>query len=319
MKKIGIVLLILMFFFSCNKESQLEKDIAKINVNLKVERFDLAFAKASTSELPKLKQTYPFLFSSRIPDSNWIEQMHDTLQKELSSEVEKTFADFDGIEEDMRRLFQHLKYYDKSFSVPRVITVTSNVDYRNKTIVTDTILIIALDTYLGSDHEFYADIPKFIAQNMDKSEIVSDLTANYATNYIFQSERKSLLDEMIYFGKQLYFKDIMIPFKSDAEKIGYTQEQIDWAIDNESQIWSYFIEREILYSTDTSLPGRFIADAPFSKFYLELDNESPGRLGQYMGWQIVRSYMKNNDVSMIDMLQKDALEIFKNAKFKPKK
>lgn len=319
MKKIGIVLLALMFFFSCKKESQLEKDIAKINVNVNVERFDLAFGKASASDLPKLKKTYPFLFSSRIPDSIWIEQMHDTLQQELFSEVEKTFADFDGIEEDIRRLFQHLKYYDKTFSEPRIITVTSNVDYRNKTIVTDTILIIALDNYLGSNHEFYGDIPKFITQNMDKSEIVSDLAANYAENYIFQSERKSLLDEMIYYGKELYFKDMIIPFKSDAEKIGYTQDQIDWAQNNESQIWSYFIERELLYSTDASLPGRFIADAPFSKFYLELDNESPGRLGQYMGWQIVKSYMKNNDVSMMDMLQKDAIEIFKNAKFKPKK
>ena len=65
----------------------------------------------------------------------------------------------------------------------------------------------------------------------------------------------------------------------------------------------------MLYSTDASLPGRFISDAPFSKFYLELDNESPGRLGQYIGWQIVKSYMNNNDVQMKDMLQKEAKEI----------
>jgi uncharacterized protein YjaZ len=197
--------------------------------------------------------------------------------------------------------------------------VTSNVDYRNKTVVTDTIVIISLDTYLGSDHEFYADIPRFLTQNMKKSQIVSDLAGNYAKNYMFQSQRKTLLDEMIYFGKQLYFKDRMIPFKSDAEKIGYTQEQLDWAAANESQIWSYFIEKEMLYSTDNSLPGRFITDAPFSKFYLELDNESPGRLGQYMGWQIVKSYMNNNDVLMKDMLQMEAKEIFENSKFKPRK
>ena len=319
MKKIGIVLVALLMFLSCDNDSQLEKEIAKIDVDFKIERFDLAFGSASLNELPKLKKEFPFLFSSRIPDSIWVEQMKDTLQIELSSEVKKTFASVDDTKDDIHRLFQHLKYYDKTFTPPRVITVTSNVDYRNKTIVTDTIVIIALDTYLGSDHEFYTDIPRYVAQNMKKSEIVSDLAANYAENYIFQSERKSLLDEMIYFGKQLYFKDVMIPFKSDAEKIGYTQDQLDWANDNQSQIWSYFIEREMLYSTDNSLPGRFIADAPFSKFYLELDNESPGRLGQYIGWLIVRAYMKNNDVPMMDMLQKDALDIFKNAKFKPKK
>lgn len=319
MKKIGSIIVILMVFFSCKKESQLEQQIAKIDVEVNVERFDLAFAHATPNDLPKLKGAFPFLFSSRIPDSLWILQMKDTLQQQLEAEVERTFANFNDVQHDIHSLFQHLKYYDKLFTPPRLITVTSNVDYRNKTIVTDTIDIIALDTYLGSEHEFYADIPRYITQNMNRSHIVSDLAGNYASTYMFQSQRKTLLDEMIYFGKQLYFKDVMIPFKSDAEKIGYTKEQLDWALANESQIWSYFIEREMLYSTDNSLPGRFILDAPFSKFYLELDNESPGRLGQYIGWQIVRAYMQKNDVSLMDMLQKDAVEIFNNSKFKPRK
>ena len=319
MKKIGFVLVILTFFFSCKHENELETEIAKIDVKVNVERVDLAFADATPDDLPKLKATFPFLFSEHIPDSLWVQQMKDTLQQELSAEVKKTFTDFDDIHSDIRGLFQHLKYYDTSFSEPRVITITSYVDYRNKTIVTDSILIIALDTYLGSDHKFYADIPRYIAQNMNKSEIIVDVTSKYAEKYIFQSQRKSLLDEMIYFGKELYFEDMMIPSKSDAEKIGYTQEQLDWAAANEEQVWSYFIEREMLYSTDRDLPSRFIADAPFSKFYLDLDNQSPGRIGQYMGWQIVRAYMKKNDVSMMDMLQKDALEIFKDSNFKPKR
>jgi uncharacterized protein YjaZ len=145
------------------------------------------------------------------------------------------------------------------------------------------------------------------------------LATDYAQKYIFQSQRKTLLDEMIYFGKELYFKDMMIPFKTDAEKIGYTQDQLDWAISNESYIWRYFIEKELLYSTDSSLPNRFVAPAPFTKFYLELDSESPGRLGQYIGWQIVRSYMDQNNIEFMDMLQKDAIEIFNEAKFKPRK
>jgi gliding motility-associated lipoprotein GldB len=279
----------------------------------------LGFKNAQPSELPKLKQAYPFMFSERIPDSLWVMRMNDTLQQLLASEVEKTFNNFQSVEDDIEGLFQHLKYYDKTFKEPRIITVTSDVDYRSKTIVTDTIVIIALDTYLGANHEFYVDIPKYITQNMEKSQVVSDLATNYSDKYIFQSQRKTLLDEMIYFGKQLYFKDKMIPFKTDAEKIGYTQSQLDWSIANESYIWQYFVERELLFSTDSSLPARFLASAPFSKFYLELDNESPGRLGQYIGWQIVKAYMENNDVSLMDMLQKDAAEIFNNSKFKPRK
>ncbi len=319
MKKIGVFIMVLAVFVSCKNESKLENEIDEIEVDVNVERVDLAFANASTDDLPKMKATYPFLFSDRIPDSLWIQQMNDTLQQELSFEVKKSFAHFDEVQKDIRILFQHLKYYDNTFSEPRIITITSYVDYRNKTIVTDSLLIIALDNYLGTDHKFYTDIPRYIAQNMNAYNIVTDIAGKYAENYIFQQQRKSLLDEMIYFGKKLYFKDMVIPFKSDAEKIEYTAEQMEWAIANEEQIWSYFIERELLYSTDTSLPSRFMADAPFSKFYLELDGESPGRIGQYIGWQIVKAYMKNNEVSLMEMLQKDADEIFKNSKFKPRK
>ena len=319
MKNLIVFISILMLAVSCKNEDPIEKEIATIPIDFNVERFDLAFKNAQPEDLPNLKATFPFMFSERIPDSIWVGRMSDTLQDLLFTEVEKTFRNFQTVEGDIHDLFQHLKYYDKTFPEPRIVTTTSDVDYRNKTFVSDTIVVISLDTYLGTNHEFYEGIPKYITQNMEKTQVVCDLATNYSERYIFQNQRKTLLDEMIYFGKQLYFKDKMIPFKTDAEKIGYTQVQLDWAIANESYIWQYFVEREMLFSTDSSLPSRFLAPAPFSKFYLELDNESPGRLGQYIGWQIVRAYMKNNDVSLMDMLQTDADDIFNNSKFKPRK
>lgn len=319
MKNVGFLIVLLLFFNACKEDDQLESEISKMDVEVKIERFDLAFAHANPADLPKLKEAYPFLFSERINDSIWIDRINDSLQKELSDEVEKTFANFDDVRDNIESLFQHLKYYDKTFKVPRVITVTSDVDYRNKTIVTDTIVLISLDTYLGADHHFYEGIQRFLTQNMKRSQIVSDLAANYSEKYIYQDQPKTLLDDMIYFGKQLYFKDKMIPFVSDAIKIGYSDVQLEWVKENESEIWRYFIERELLFSTDNSLAERFIADAPFSKFYLELDSESPGKIGQYMGWHIVRSYMKNNDVDFMDMMQKNADEIFNKSKFKPRK
>lgn len=319
MKNVGFLLVLLLVFSACKENNQIEKEISKVDIDFEIERFDLEFANAKPEDLSQLKSDYPFLFSVRIPDSVWVERINDPLQKELSHEVEKAYANFDDVYEDIESLFQHLKFYDKTFTVPRVITVTSDVDYRNKTIVTDSIVLISLDTYLGTDHHFYEGIQRFLILNMKRSQIVSDLAANYSEGYILQNKPKTLLDDMIYFGKQLYFKDKMIPFKSDAEKIGYSQEQLAWAQANESEIWRYFIERELLFSTDNSLAGRFIADAPFSKFYLELDSESPDKIGQYLGWQIVRSYMKNNDIPFMQMLQMDADEIFNKSKFKPRK
>src|SRR5690606_18843066 len=108
----------------------------------------------------------------------------------------------------------------------------------------------------------------------------------------------SLIGYMIYYGKELYLKDLLLPEHTDAEKIGYTPEQIGWSEENESYIWTYLVEEKLLYDTNSKLPNRFINPAPFSKFYLEIDNESPGMIGRWIGWQIVRSFMKNNDVPL---------------------
>lgn len=319
MKNFSFLIVLLIFFSACKENSRLEREISQIDVDVDIERFDLAFGSAQPTDLPKLKADYPFLFSESINDTVWIERINDTLQRELTNEVKQTFETFSDVHSDIELFFKHLKYYDKTFKEPRIITVTSDVDYRNKTIVTDTIVLIALDTYLGTDHYFYEGMQRFLARKMKRELIVSDLAAGYSEKYIFQNMPKTLLDDMIYFGKQLYFKDVMIPFKTEAERIGYTEDQLEWVKVNESEAWRYFIERELLFSTDNSLAGRFINDAPFSKFYLELDSESPDRIGQYLGWQIVRAYMKNNDVEVMEMLRKNPEEIFNNSKFKPRK
>ena len=306
--------------FSCKNNSDLEDEIAKINADAHIERFDLLFSKMNAENLPNLKQAYPFMFSEKYKDSFWIEKASDSLEKKLFTEVEKTFSNFSETELEIESLFNHIKYYFPEFIPPRVITTTSDVDYRNRVIVTDTIMVIALDTYLGSNHEFYQNIPQYLREELKKEQLVVDIAGEYAKKYSFQKQSHKFLDEMIYFGKQLYFKDAVIPFKTEAQRIGYSQAQLDWVIANESYMWRYFVERELLYSTDAKLLTRFINPAPFSKFYLEdIDAESPGRVGQYIGWQIVRAYMAQNEVTLKEMLVTEPEEIFTKSKFKPRK
>lgn len=320
MKSILFVLTVVIIAVSCKKNNALETEIAMINTDIKIERFDKLFAQVTSEELSDLKSAYPFMFSEKYPDSFWLAKKADTLQVQLFHEVDKTFLNSVDTEIEIESLFNHLKYYFPEFNPPRIITTTNDVDYRNRVIVTDTIAIIALDSYLGKEHKFYGNIAKFSKANLNKKQIVVDLANEYAIKYTYNSERKTLLDEMIYFGKLLYFKDVMLPFKTEAERIGYTEDQLKWAIANENYIWRFFVGRELLFSTDTKLPRRFINSAPFSKFYLEeIDADSPGRLGQYIGWQIVRAYMNQNEVSLKDMLIKSTEDIFNNSKFKPRK
>lgn len=308
-----------LLFLGCKEDEKVAEEIAKVPVTLKVLRFDREFAKAGPNEIPDLKRTYPYLFPERYADSVWVAKLKDTLQMALLEEVDATFDDFGPERQALELFFKHVKFYFPNYQVPTVVTVTSDVDYNNRVILADTLLLIGLDNYLGKDHRFYAGIQKYIAFGLEKDFMVSDVGSAFAKKVNPYPADRSFLAQLLYFGKELYLKDRLLPFLDNPQKIGYSKEQLEWAQANEEQIWRYFIERELLYSTDRTLGPRFLDPAPFSKFQLELDNESPGRIGRYIGWQIVRSFMASNEVPLQQLMDMPAEELFKRSRYKPKK
>lgn len=305
-------------FVSCDKKSKDEKDVEAIPVEIKVRRFDKLFFETAPKDLGKLKKDYPFFFPAANEDSIWLNKMQDPLWRELYAEVQKKYSNFVAVQQELESLFKHIKYNFPETKTPKVITVISEMDYNNKVIYTDSLVIISLELYLGKEHKFY-QFPSYLKQNFEQKQIMPDVVASFAAKKIVPVTDDNLLSQMIYFGKQLYLKDLLLPDYNDADKMGYTSEQILWCEENESYMWRYFLENEMLYSDDSKLGNRFVNPAPFSKFYLEIDNESPGRVGAWIGWQIVRSYMKNNVVSIEQLLKMNAKEIFEKSKYKPKK
>lgn len=304
---------------SCDSKNAVEAEIEAIPMEVKIVRFDKEFAQATPASLPSLKRKYPIFFPEQFHDSVWINNINDPLQQQLNNEVAKVFPSEMELEDQLLPLFQHIAYYFPEFEPPTTVTVTSDVDYQNRAIVADTLLVLAIDTYLGADHEFYQNIKKYIAKNLEPSQIGPNVAESYARQLIAAPNQRNLLAQMIYFGKELYLKDLWLPDASDAQKIGYTDAEMQWAYDNEEDMWRYFIEKELLFSTDPKLTPRFIVEAPFSKFYLEIDNESPGMIGRFLGWQIVRSYMENNDTTVKQLMIKSADEIFRESTYKPTK
>ncbi len=314
------LIIVFCIFVSCSNENKLEKEIAEIPVDFDIERFDQLFAQLTPESLPELKNNFPFLFSEKYEDSIWFKRSQDTIQQEVNKEVEKVFLDLSAEKKELHSLFQHIQYYFPQIKVPRVVTITNDVDYRNKVVLSKGLLVVSLDTYLGKDHHFYESIQKYLRQNFNRQNIVSDVASVYAKNQVGPIRERTFLGNLISFGKEMYIKDLLLPSLSNARKIGYTEEQYKWAEVNEDQIWRYFIEKQLLYSTDSELMPRFMYPAPFSKFYLEeIDKEAPDRIGQYIGWRIVASYVENNNVSLQQLLIADAETIFNKSKYKPKR
>jgi len=311
---IAVILLV-----SCEKESKLEIDVSDIEVNTIIKRFEQEFYTSPVSKLPQLKANYPYLFPSQNNDSIWVNKMQDSDERELFVETEKLYSNFDDEEERLENLFKHITYYYPNFKPPTVITLLSNVDYNSSVVYADSLLFISLDVYLGKDSKIYSDFPNYVKNNFTKEHLVVDVARAISQVQIPLSSDRSFISRLIQEGKKMYLLDAYLPNFSDAEKIGYTQEQIDWADFNDEDIWKYFVQNQLLFSSDQELSKRFIDEAPFSKFYQANDNDSPGRVGVWVGWQIVRAYMNNNNTSLNELLKIANEDIFKKSKYKPTK
>ncbi|MFV8338158.1 gliding motility lipoprotein GldB [Flavobacterium sp. LB3P21] len=318
MKKYLFLVVFCLFILSCDKKNKVESAVTAIPLEVKVERFDKIFFETPPQDLETVKKQFPFFFPPGNDNSVWLNKMQDPLWRELYTEVQKKYGDFEPVKLELETLFKHIKYYFPKTKTPKVITVISEMDYKNKAIYADSLVVISLELYLGKDHKFY-QFPNYLKQNFEERQIAPDVVSSFSARNIPPVLDKDLLSQMIYYGKQLYLKDLLLPDYTDAEKMGYSPAQIIWCQENESYMWRYFIEKEMLYSNDQKLISRFINPAPFSKFYLEIDNDSPGQVGSWIGWQMVRSYMKNNDVPLVDLLKTNAKEIFVKSKYKPKK
>ena len=266
-----------------------------------------------------LKNNYPFLFPEQYNSEVWINRLNDTIQKEIYNEINLVYPNLDDEKNDLIKFYNNFTSYFPTYRLPRIITLISDVQYENRVILADSLLLIGLDNYLGKNHRFYEGIPLYIKEDLTRNHIIKDIALQYAIKFTPKLDDYTFLDKIIYHGKLLYYIDITLKKTDENIKIGYSKNKLDWATENEFFVWTYFIENEILFNPDNKLNNRFINDAPFSRFYFENDNESTEMIGKYIGWKIVKSFMKNNDISVSDMMNTKQIEIYNKSKYKPKK
>ena len=300
---------ILILFFSC-QSSTVEKKI-------KIERFEKHFFKSNAKNLDSLIQKYPFLFPKQYSKDIWVSFLTDSLRLSIYNESNRVFVDMDLINDQISSVFSSFSKIFTQFKNPRVITLNSLSDYDNRVIYSDSLLLISLDSYLGKN--FYTQLPDYISSNMSKKHLVNDVAEKISESLINRSNDRSLLAEMIYHGKILYLTKTVTPFNDPNLIFHANKTKMDWTQANEYNIWSYFIENDFLFNTTNDLKFRFINFSPFSKFNLDIDKESPGSIGKWLGYKIVDSYITNNDTNIKEMLSENFYTIFTNSKYKPRK
>jgi len=245
----------------------------------------------------------------------------DPFNLELAGKSLDKYSDIGFLEDGLAVVFARMKYYFPAFSTPEVYMYVSGLLYEMPVHYADSVLIIAIDMFLGRDYEPYraVGLPLYMMRRMEKDHILPACSREMITAYIPEdTPQKTLLDKMIVHGKLLYALDLIHPEIPDSIKIGYTPAQIKWCRDNEFYLWRLFIDQELLYLTESKLNTRFILDGPFTA---GLPEGAPAMLGRWIGWQIVRSYMKKQDqISLQELLHlTDAQIILSRSGYKPRK
>lgn len=319
MKKIIIASVFALLLAGCTDSEQV--DVSDITISSKLIRFDSLFYNSNSANLKQIQQNFPKMVNADVADTVWLNKINNKHEIDVYNKSVAVFGDFKHQSKEIENVFKHIKYYFPKFNEPDVLTVISDFDYQYPVLYSGKKLFISLDMYLGADEEEYQQFPLYLTSNMTKERIKVDVSDVILRTIVGKDPYdKSFLSNIIYQGKLLYLSQKMTPQSTESLIIGYTPEQIKWCKANESYMWSYFVQKKTIYSTNKKLSKRFIEVAPFSKFYLDLDRKSPGRVGTWIGWQIVNSYMENTNTTLEELaLNTDARKIFMKSKYKPKR
>ncbi|MBL7884993.1 MAG: hypothetical protein JNL69_13050 [Bacteroidia bacterium] len=329
-------LILLVFAVSCGGNT-LDVDVSEVQLPpVKIKRLDKDIFEINTSnieaETKKLQEKYGDFYSlyitrivnnGGIADSSYEFQIKqfiaDKDMLEAFNDCKKVDAQIPEMEQSFTLAFKRFKYHFSDKHTPNLIYMMTGFNYPS--MVVDSTLAIGLEMYLGTDNKFYhmLSIPRYKSMFMNTHNILPDGIRVWMMNeFPYNMNKSDFLSEIIYIGKVMYLTDALLPDVSDTLKIQYTNAQMDYCTQNEYNVWSYFVAQKILYTTNQADIMKYTADGPFTS---ALSKESAPRIGYWLGWQIVRQFMKNNPETTLEQLMamEDAQLILTQSKYKPKK
>ena len=332
-----------LLIISCTN-SKTKPDVSDIKMTLNIERFDKDFFSIDTSNLNNsLEQLYkkypsflPVYFEYLSPVNFIVHQQGKSYNeaileyyrnmKSLYDSVQKKFGDLGPVKKELEQDVRYVKYYYPSFKTPAVFTSVESLNPENKDEIYGTLyfrdtLVISLQMFLGKDFSAYDPTQYFdyIRRRFEPEYIVANCMRAIANVlYPDTSQDASLIGQMIEKGKQWYLLDHFLPETHDSLKTLFTQNQLEWCKENEGNIWgSVLSNTPDLYTMDKDRIQNYLGEGPFTA---DMPHEtSPGNIGQWIGWQIVKKFAGNDSKrSLKEILVTPAKKIFQEAKYKPK-
>ncbi len=325
----ALLILMLSLLISCTNSGdyRLSVDTDDIKIQpVEIKRYEKALFAIDQDSLKqglkRVSSQFPVFLDVDLDDTLNLIRLHQFITSPLNislyQEVISKYPNIKIYNQQFTEAFKRFKYFFPEKAHPQIFSYVSGLLYEMPVQFISGDMIIALDMYLGKSPEAYRSLglPLYKIDRMNENFIVRDGIYELYYYHFLKKPGKNVLEKMIEEGKHLYFLDAILPETADHIKIGYTQDQLKWCEDNEKNIWAFIIENELLYSSNTKTLRNFFTDGPFTH---DFSKESPARIGEWIGWQIVKSYMEKQPGLPLEQffMEDDAQAVLMKSVYKP--
>jgi hypothetical protein len=331
MKKLLVVLSAWILLISCGpdkEECAFVPETDAIHVNLTIESLQDSLPSITTKEeLVHFLGVHPeirdvFLNRDKYPsDSAFVNALFRRFTNPyidtLLMETHRVFGDGSGLKKEFEQAYANITYYYPNFRAPKIQTIITGLE--SDIYVSDSLVIVGLDYFLGQGAKFRPNMFEYMLRRYNPDFIVPSVMLLTGVDSRFNRtdpNDKTILADMVGYGKAYFFSKRMLPCTPDSILIGYSQKEMRGCRENENLIWSRFVEDEVLFSSSHLIRQKFIAERPKT---IEVGEQCPGRIGQWVGWQMVNRYQETHPDTPLSgiMGMESAEQLFKTSGYKP--
>ncbi|MCK5857446.1 MAG: hypothetical protein KAG64_08150 [Bacteroidales bacterium] len=313
---------------ACDDTNNLDIDVSGTPLpKVKIKRYEQAMFRISADSFitnaAKMQKEFPVFLQGDITDTAALIELKsfftDPHMMQLYRITMDQYPSLNMLEDDIAKSLQYYYHYLPEATSYDFYSYVSGLDIASPIKFVGENLIIGIDNYLGKEQNVYSKsgFPNYQMKWLIEERIIPDCMTEIASGLMPEQEMgESLLDNMIYRGKLLYFAQAMQPNIPDSLLLKYSNKQYEWCKQYEDKIWGVMIDNEFLFKKERVLVRKFMDDGPFTAVF---SKESPARTGWFIGWRIVSMYMNRTDATIQEMLdEKDAHKILKLSKYRPK-
>lgn len=318
---IGILFTFSTLLISCGSDSS--PDVSNVSVKVEIRRFEREImavkSKAELSDLLKKNEGYvKSLYRTFPEDTAFISHLfyltiHPDTRK-LYNQAQQAFGNLNEIQQQFESAFRHIKHYYPDFKEPKIMTTFTGLE--NDLFVSDSLIIIALEAFIGQKALFRPNQPNYILSRYSSAYLVPTVVRFLSNSYNkIETRDQSFLADMLFFGKSLEFTKTVMPDTPDSLIIGYTEKQLLDTWDAQDLIWAHFVDKKLLYENNPAKKEKYFGERPN---VIEIGPSCPGRIGQWVGWRIAKKYRteKTDQTFQQLMANSKALEIFNDSKYR---